>query len=88
MRNIISLVTVIISTLLLSCNNSNKNKFDEFKMYGQEQAKERPQSFSRDTTKFDEGAAYYQCPEHPEVVSGRPGYCPKCNSELEYHEKY
>lgn len=28
------------------------------------------------------GAVVYTCPMHPEVVSDRPGRCPKCGMEL------
>jgi hypothetical protein len=29
------------------------------------------------------GAATYTCPMHPDVVSAKPGTCPKCNMNLE-----
>jgi len=33
-----------------------------------------------DTTKHNE---YYSCPMHPDVVSNKPGKCPKCNMNLQ-----
>jgi len=31
--------------------------------------------------------AQYTCPMHPEVVSDKPGKCPKCNMDLELSKK-
>ena len=36
-----------------------------------------------DTTKLATGSEFYQCPMHPEVLSGKPGNCPKCGMPLE-----
>ncbi len=85
MKKIISIVIVLITVSCISCTNTNEDS--SLNEYYSTPSKERKQYFSRDTTKFEEGAAYYQCPDHPEVVSGREGECPKCGSELEIHEK-
>lgn len=85
MKRIIPIAIVLITLSCISCNNTNEDS--SIYEYYSTGSKERKQYFSRDTTKFDEGAAYYQCPDHPEVVSGREGECPKCGSALEMHEK-
>ncbi len=40
------------------------------------------QTFTLDTTKLKSGAAFYQCDMDPEVLSDKPGNCPKCEMEL------
>jgi hypothetical protein len=34
------------------------------------------------STKAPAAATVYVCPMHPEVTSGEPGICPKCNMKL------
>lgn len=45
---------------------------------GGEQAKAKDASTS--------ASVYYQCDMHPEVISGKPGDCPKCGMHLTRHE--
>ena len=35
-----------------------------------------------DTLKLNAGQSFYQCPMHPEVVSGKSGMCLKCEMDL------
>jgi len=41
------------------------------------------QIFNLDTTALAAGTVYYQCPMDLEVISDKPGICPKCNMDLE-----
>ena len=36
-----------------------------------------------DTLKTDSVKTVYTCPMHPEVVSDKPGKCPRCGMDLE-----
>jgi len=85
MRKIILIGIVLTAMSYISCTNGNDD--DSINEYYSNGTKQKAQSFSRDTAKFEEGAAYYQCPNHSDVVSGREGECPKCGSMLEAHEK-
>ena len=40
-----------------------------------------------DTTKLSKGEVFYQCPMDLEVISDKPGTCPKCGMDLEKIEK-
>lgn len=40
------------------------------------------QAFNPDTAKLKAGETFYQCKMHPEVLSEKPGNCPKCGMEL------
>ena len=45
------------------------------------------QIFNLDTTKLKSGEIFYQCEMDPEVISDKPGKCPKCGMDLEKSEK-
>jgi hypothetical protein len=59
------------SLIVFGCNSSTSNN---------ESSSAKPDtSFQAiDTTKLAAGASYYQCLMHPEVISDKPGNCPKC----------
>jgi Cu(I)/Ag(I) efflux system membrane fusion protein len=75
MRKIIisAAFAVIISLGFIACNNSS-TKTDET-------------NTSLDTTKLKTGETFYQCEMHPEVLSDKPGSCPKCGMDLKKIEK-
>jgi len=57
--------------------------------------KKNPEKFIKKAAKYADpvepapAKAVYSCPMHPEVVSNKPGICPKCNMKLELrtHQK-
>ena len=67
---------------IISCNNSETKP---------ETKSEQPASNSKDaitvqaidTTKLAKGAVFYQCEMDKEIISDKPGTCPKCGMELE-----
>jgi len=40
-----------------------------------------------DSTVTDTSKVTYTCPKHPEVISDKPGTCPKCGMDLELKKK-
>lgn len=69
-KNLLSIFTVaIVSVIAISCGSSDtKEKTSEMK----------------DTMNMKTNAAgvQYTCPMHPEVVTDKPGSCPKCGMDL------
>lgn len=57
------------------CSSSCKRKFDS-------DPKQFAGSAKRAGLSLNLGTANYTCPMHPEVVSDKPGKCPKCGMEL------
>lgn len=74
MKKIIILFGVSIALMLVACKSSC--------------CKSEPgnnsssQSFILDTLKLKSGNTFYQCSMDPEVISDKPGQCPKCGMEL------
>lgn len=69
-------LTIVTAMLIFSACNSTRN----------EQSNSE-QTFDLDTTKLSKGDTFYQCEMHPEVLSDKPGNCPKCGMELIKVEK-
>jgi Cu(I)/Ag(I) efflux system membrane fusion protein len=74
-KTLLSILAVaIVSVIAVSCgSNETKDKTSEMK----------------DTMnmKTDVAGVQYTCPMHPEVVTDKPGSCPKCGMDLVKKEK-
>jgi len=46
------------------------------------------QTFNLDTTRLKSGETFYQCSMDLEVLSDKPGNCPKCGMELTEMKKH
>lgn len=67
-----SLIAIISSAIMFSsCNNSCN--------------KQKTETVTADSTGHS-GAHRYACPMHPEVISDKPGDCPKCGMALEHQD--
>ena len=67
-----------------ACNNatSNSEKEGTVTTNTNEPAKDTASFQAIDTAKLAKGAMYYQCSMHPEVITDKPGDCPKCGMKL------
>ena len=74
MKKII-ILSSIASSLFVSACSSTKKEANE-------------QSFKFDTTNVKSGEVFYQCPMHPNVLSGKAADCPECGMALEKQTKY
>lgn len=80
MKKAIILSVATIAFAFGACNSSsNKNESTE--------SNSTSQTFNLDTTKLKSGETFYQCEMDPEVISDKPGNCPKCGMELVKLEK-
>ncbi len=61
------LVVTVISAITISCGG-NKTKETSSEM--------------KDTSSTVVAGVQYTCPMHPEVISDKPGSCPKCGMDL------
>lgn len=75
MKKSIIIAAAAIAFMFAACNNS-ANKTDSSK------SETTTQTFNLDTTKLKSGETFYQCEMHPEVLSDKPGSCPKCGMDL------
>lgn len=73
------LIAAGIAMMFAACSNSTQHSADKD---AKVQA-DSTQIFNLDTTQLAAGATYYQCPMDLEVISDKPGTCPKCDMELE-----
>ncbi len=83
MKKTISLSILFLVLIFVACNNSSNQ--NENKTSADSKIAEKAntnQNFNLDTTKLKSGEAFYQCEMHPEVLSDKPGNCPKCGMEL------
>lgn len=48
---------------------------------------EKPAAAGTDTISTQKTASAYTCPMHPEIMSDKPGKCPKCEMTLVKKEK-
>ena len=75
MKKIILLSAVACMSLISACNSTKVEQGNG------------EQVFNLDTTKLAKGDTFYQCEMNPEVLSDKPGNCPKCGMNLEKIEK-
>jgi uncharacterized protein YcfL len=67
----LALLSFAIVLIISACNNSSTSSSNS------------TQTFNLDTTKLKNGESFYQCEMNPEVISDKPGSCPKCGMDLE-----
>ena len=75
MKTAIILSSMILALTIGSCNNPTTKKTAETE-------KTTPIA-QLDTTKLKSGAVFYQCKMDREVITDKPGTCPKCGMTLE-----
>ena len=68
MKKVIILSATALTLIFSACGNSSTTKGS-------------PETV--DTTKLKTGEVFYQCEMNPEVLSDKPGSCPKCGMDLE-----
>lgn len=83
MKNKIILSATVIALIFSACNDSSVKK-ESTNSVNATSAKEESttQIFNLDTTKLKTGAKYYQCEMNPDVISDKPGTCPKCGMDM------
>lgn len=69
MKKLIIPALLIISLIFNACTSSKTGS--------------NSTSFNLDTTTVNKGGAFYVCPMHPKIISGKPGSCPDCGMPLE-----
>lgn len=60
------LLVVIISSTLFNCKSKENN----------------PTGAQKDSVDVKQSTIEYTCPMHPDVVTNKPGSCPRCGMEL------
>lgn len=78
MKKINILAVAILLLTLGACNEPAQNK----------QGNEVSQNFNLDTTSLKKGDTFYQCEMDLEVISDKPGSCPKCEMDLTELKKH
>lgn len=88
MRRTIILSMAVFAFALGACSSSS-NKSEQKKSTDSTttQSSSTTQTFDLDTTKLKPGDVFYQCSMHQEVLSDRPGSCPKCSMDLSEMKK-
>ena len=82
------ILSAALALMLGACNSSsNKNEQTNSTDSNKVETTNTSQTFSLDTTKLASGATFYQCSMDPEVLSDKPGNCPKCGMELSEMKK-
>ena len=76
--------------IINACNNSTSDSEktnNATTANAVEPAKDTASFQAIDTTMLSKGAMYYQCSMHHEVVTDKPGDCPKCGMKLDMMHK-
>jgi protein involved in sex pheromone biosynthesis len=83
MKKTIMILAVAPILIINACNNPTSNsEKTESTATTTTPAKDTASFQAMDTTKLAKGAMYYQCSMHPEVITDKPGDCPKCGMKL------
>lgn len=82
-------LSITLILLMFGACNSSSNKNEQ--TYSTDSTKTKSvstgQTFNLDTTKLKKGDVFYQCEMDPEILSDKPGNCPKCEMELSEMKK-
>ncbi len=87
MKSTIVFSLVAIAVIISACNSSS----DKTQMKSESSSKgavTTVQTYNLDTTKLKSGDTFYQCEMDLEVLSDKPGNCPKCSMELTVMKKH
>ena len=77
MKKVILIPALFLALAFGACNNNSESD-----------NKNAKETVYFDTTKLKAGEFYYQCEMHADVISDKPGKCPKCGEmELSKVEK-
>lgn len=75
-KNILILVCLaVLGIFFAACSNNTGSKTDTT-------GKADSSSSMKDTSMMKQVAVVYTCKMHPEVISDKPGKCPKCGMDL------
>jgi Heavy metal binding domain len=89
MKRAIIISAGILALFFGACKNStNKNEQAKSTDTTSEQTVNSTQNFELDTTKLKSGETFYQCVMDREVLSDKPGSCPKCEMALSGRKKH
>ena len=77
MKKTITLSAAVIAGVLSACNSSTAKKETTTPVDSV------TQTFKLDTTKLKSAETFYQCEMDADVLSDKPGKCPKCGMDLE-----
>lgn len=91
-KKLIMLFAVTSTLIITACNNASNNSEKTESVAAtnatvEAPANETPAFQAIDTTKLATGAMYYQCSMDPEVITDKPGDCPKCGMKLDMKHK-
>ena len=79
-------------TITSACNNAANNSEKKESVAATTATAETPAEDAAafqaiDTTKLATGSMYYQCSMDPEIITDKPGDCPKCGMKLDMKHK-
>jgi hypothetical protein len=86
MKTRIIFLTVAFTLVFCACNNSSTKQQDEHAGHDRNSEMTK-QIFNLDTAKLKPGDTFFQCEMDKEVISDKPGNCPKCNMKLNEMKK-
>ncbi len=84
MKNRFIISAMVLTIAFSACNNSStKNEKSNGTDASKKQDVNAAQIYNMDTATLKSGDSFYQCSMDLEVISNKPGSCPKCNMALE-----